>query len=235
MISPTFKFVSYLGGSGGDFFVSSVNGNSLSLAINGRQINKNSLKPYEDLLKKNPEKLNELLTNFTPGYISTHMFSLLLDQGVDVTSIVIQDPVVQKKIIFRQMYLQRLSITVDHTHTFFKIIKNLCNKQRYTSAAEIWFKMAENRWLNSMEHRIKNNTVKQLNFDKLFCHNFVNSIRNQNWCDNLDQLETNHEIWLEKNQEFSFEKTIDSMVLKLKSMDWDKSEGVIKFNALPVH
>lgn len=228
MITPNLKFVSYLGGSAGDMFVSSLNGNILNFK-GVIASNKNSLKPYENLIEANPAELEQVLQKLAPGYVSTHLFSLLVEKGADVINVVITDPVIQEKIILRQMHLQRLEINVAPNETFFKIIKQRCTNQQFKSAAEVWLWFAQQRWQDAMSQRLLDPRTRQLNFNKLFDPTFVDSLKEQGWQHNINILQTNHALWLEKNQNFSKEKTIESMSLKLKSMDWLQKSGIIKF------
>jgi hypothetical protein len=227
MITPNFKFVSYLGGSAGDLFVASMNNSALNL-VQGAQANKNSIKPYEKLLQKNPEKINEILSQLNPGYVSTHLFSQLIDQSADLVSVVVKEPEIQQKIIFRQMHLQRLRIDVAPEQSFFKIVKKLCDNHNYSAAAKTWFRMADQLWHNSMQHRLQDTRPQQLVFDKLFNKDFAADLYRQGWRHNIDQLQQNHQIWLEKNCSFSYLATLTSIEQKLQTMDWSQQTGQIQ-------
>jgi hypothetical protein len=227
MIIPNFKFVSYLGGSAGDMFVVSMNSGTLNL-VQGAQANTNSIKPYEKLLQQHPEKLNEIVSQLAPGYVSTHLFSHLIDQGAEVISVVVKDPEIQQQIIFRQMYLQRLRINIEPQQTFFKIVKQLCDKHNYSAAAKTWFQMANQLWCNNMQHRLQDARPQQLVFDKLFDKDFVEDLRQQGWNHNIDQLQQNHYVWLEKNRSFSQSATLAAIEQKLQTMNWSQQTGQIQ-------
>lgn len=227
MINQNFKFVSYLGGSAGDLFCVSINEQPLMFSDKKTICNNNNLKPYEKLLETNVISINEIIKNFSPGYVSTHLFDPLLEQKADMLNIVVEDPEIQKKIIFRQMQIQRLRIDVVPSETFFKIIKLLCCKNRYDSAAEVWFEHAQTLWTNNMNHRLKTNTVPRLNFDLLFDKKFANSLQTQGWEHNINILRHNHINWLKFNLDFSKKKTISAMAKKLATMDWQQESGTI--------
>lgn len=219
------KFVSYLGGSGGDWFSKSLNGYAESL--NGQiQKNDDSLKPYEFEIENSSVNFLKIVETFKNEYISTHLFDYLLDRKCSIISIVVDDPITQNKIILRQMSLQRLNIRVNHDQTFFKIVKNFCQKQKFEQAADIWFDMAKKLWLSQMTQRIYTPTI-QLNFNHLFDKKFTESIRQQGWSHNVDLIEKNHNAWLEKNQNFSIDNTLEKMTLKLTTMDWSQQSGII--------
>jgi len=225
MTIQNLKFVSYLGGSGGDWFSKSLNGYEVSLK-GQTQENTDSLKPYELQIKNGSVDFLKIIETFKNEYISTHLFDYLLDRRCSIISIVVDDQNTQNKIILRQMSLQRLNIKVDHQQTFFKIVKNLCQNQKFEQAADIWFNMAKKLWLDQMAQRIDASTDR-LNFNHLFDKKFAKSIRQQGWTHNIELIEKNHSIWLEKNHSFSINHTLEKMVVKLKTMNWSQNSGII--------
>lgn len=227
MIIPNFKFITYLGGSGGDMFVTSANGCSLTLE-RGFQTQTNSIKQHEHLIEQTPEKLLELANDLRPGYVSTHMFSQLIELDVDLISIVIQMPEIQDQIILRQMYLQKLRLDVKPDQTFFKIIKKLCFDHEYDQAAKVWLHMARQLWRNSMQIRLANTKIKSLNFDKLFDNDFVDSLVQQGWNVNIDVLENNHQEWLLNNPWLTETDTLRLLSQKIKTLDWTSTQTQLK-------
>lgn len=225
MTTPNLKFISYLGGSGGDWFATSLNGYKLHL--DGQLQNVAfTLKPHEQQIQDGTVNLDQLLTTFCDEYITTHLFDYLRHRNFSVISIVIDSPDIQSKIILRQMSLQRLGIAVNVNETFFKLIKNLCLRNKFEQAANLWFIKAKDTWQDKMKQRL-NTPGCQINFNQLFTGQFVEDIKCQGWNYNTDLLQENHRIWLEKNLNFSIDSTIQQMCKKLKTMDWNQTSGTI--------
>jgi len=225
MTTPNLTIVSYLGGSGGDWFTASANGQNINL-VNGAHPNINTLKPHEEDIKLGLIKLENVLTYYQKPYVSTHLFEELLHLHQPIINIVISDPYVQHIVVLRQMYLQQLRIMVNPNETFFRLVQNLCQKQKFEQAAHLWFVKAKQLWLERMNTRLSHKT-QQLNFNYLFDTKFVDSIRSQGWTQNISLLQQNHQLWLDKNQHFSLESTLSSMTNKLKIMNWQQSHGTI--------
>jgi hypothetical protein len=128
------------------------------------------------------------------------------------------------------MQIQRLRIIVNTEHIWFNTVKNYCLSNEHTKAAEYWFENAKKIWLDRMNYRLEYNKVKTLNFNKLFTTEFVNDLVSQAWEHNTSILAENHKKWLVENNQFSFERTIDVIATKLKTMNWNQSEGWIEYN-----
>lgn len=225
--------VSYLGGSAGDLFVYSMNGNHLHSLAGIRVENSATLKNYEMKLKKGEDvKLLDELDQLNYKFINTHLYhELISNKGVNLLSIVIDDPEIQLKCIYRQMQIQKLRIVVNDTHDWFNIVKDHCVNNRHYDAAVYWFENAKQLWLDAMQHRLYDTEYKKINFNKLFDKSFVPDITSQGWDTNLDVLESNHNFWLTENNIFNYNRTVESMTNKLKSMDWSKTSGWIEYNA----
>jgi hypothetical protein len=229
MTTQNFKFVSYQGGSAGDLFTASANGYRID-STKPLVHTSDSLKPYEKMLETGLAGIDDILTKFNNQYISTHLVHLLVKKHF-VINVIIQQPNVQDLIVLRQMELQRLAIDVKPDQTFFKIIKNFCVKEHYAKAAEIWFLNSKNIWQQQMQHRFTVNAAVTLDFGQLFESSFVDSLVEQGWIHNTDLLRENHKVWLEKNQNFSFEKTVSTMADQLAAMNWHQKSGTIMFSA----
>jgi hypothetical protein len=229
----TKTIVAYLGGSAGDLFVYSMNGNNLHKLAGIRVDNPATLKMYEMKAKKGESV--DLLTELTQlnfQFINTHLYDELIgNTDVNLLSIIVDDPEIQLKCIYRQMQIQKLRIIVNDTHDWFNTVRYHCLNNQYNEAAIYWFENAKQLWLNAMHHRIQNTDYTKINFNKLFDVDFVSDIHNQGWDINLDILKTNHDFWLTENHTFNYNSTIASMAHKLKSMDWQKTSGWIEYNA----
>lgn len=225
------SIISYNGGSAGDLFTLSMNGEELKSLTLSRVIQPATLKVYEGLVQKGlPANLEEELNKITYAYVNTHLLDEVIDKGFDVYNIVISDPEVQLYTIYRQMQIQRLRIIVNTEHIWFNTVKNYCLNNEHTKAAEYWFENARKIWLDRMNYRLEYNKVKTLDFSKLYTTEFVDDLARQQWSHNLSMLADNHTKWLVENSQFSFERTIDVMATKLKTMDWNQSEGWIEYN-----
>jgi hypothetical protein len=221
-------FVSYNGGSAGDLFVCSCNGIYIDQQPNIFVINHSSLKPYENDIKQNNISIDLAIAKTNQTYVSTHLNQILIDQNYKVISIVIENPSVQEKIIQRQMFIQTLSIMVNPDHHWFRCVRNWCLTDKYQIAAQYWFEQARIHWLDDMTFRLQQK-IQKLNFDKLFTSEWANSLLDQGWTHNFDTLQKNHNVWLEKNYNFSKDMAINSIAQKLKKMNWDQQSGVIKY------
>lgn len=225
MITPNLTLISYLGGSGGDWFTASANGHAVNL-VNGAHANVDSLKPHEPDIKSGRIDIETVLGKYHSQYVSTHLFEHLAHLPHYTINVIIDNPDVQHWVVLRQMYLQRLRIMVAPHETFFVLVKNLCQKQKFEQAAHLWFVKASQAWMASMAARL-HHTGPQLNFNCLFDVAFVRSVESQGWIQNIKLLKQNHEIWLTKNQNFSLDATLASMTSKLTSMPWQQEHGII--------
>ena len=222
--------ISYNGGSAGDLFTLSCNGNPLMSLKNSRVTQSATLKNYEALIQKGlPASLDEELKVISHPFVNTHLLDEVIDKGFEVYNIIIDDPNVQIYTVCRQMNLQKLRININHEHIWFNTVKNFCLQKDYISAAKYWFENAKKLWLDRMEYRINFDKAKKLNFNKLFTDEFVDDLINQGWSHNISLIESNHKKWLKENQNFSYEKTIDAMAYKLSTMNWHQQEGWIEY------
>lgn len=222
--------ISYNGGSAGDMFTLSCNSKPLLGLSQSRVVQPSTLKDYEALVQKGlPANLDEELNKIPYKFVNTHLLDEVIDKGFDVYNVVITDPEIQLYTIYRQMQIQKLRIIVNHDHIWFNEVKNLCLNENYNGAATYWFDRAKQIWLDRMEYRIKFDKCKQLNFNKLYTNEFIDDIQSQGWETSLHMLAPNHRKWLSENGKFSYQKTIETMSLKLSTMNWNQSEGWIEF------
>lgn len=226
----TKTIVTYVGGTAGDLFTYSMNGTHLCALSGLRVDNPATLKTYELKLKKGEDvNLSDELDNLNYLFVSTHLFDdFVHSNNINLLSVVVTDPDVQLKCIYRQMQLQRLRIIVNDTHEWFNIVKNHCLKGNQYDAATYWFDNAKKLWLDAMNRRI-NCQIKTLNFNNLFDSTFTENLSKQKWSTNLDILETNHKFWLLKNNEFNYNTTIETMANKLRTMNWHQDSGWIEY------
>lgn len=225
------SIISYNGGSAGDLFTLSMNGEYLKSLSLSRVIQPATLKVYEGLVQKGLlASLEEELNKVKYQFVNTHLLDEVTDKGFDVYNIVITDPEVQLYTIYRQMQIQRLRIIVNTEHIWFNTVKNYCLNNEHTKAAMYWFENAKKIWLDRMNYRLEYNKAKKLNFNKLYTNGFVDDLASQAWGHNLSILAENHKKWLVENNQYSFEKTITVMASKLKTMDWNQTEGWIEYN-----
>jgi hypothetical protein len=225
------SIISYNGGSAGDLFTLSCNGETLQGLSKLRVVQPATLKDYEGLLQKGlPADLDDELLKIPYQFVNTHLLDEVMGPGFNVYNIVIDDTETQLWTVYRQMQLQKLRIIVNNDHIWFNMVKNYCLSEDYKAAAVYWFDSAKKLWLERMEYRIKFTKAKQLNFNKLYSESFVDSIVNQGWTHNVDLLKSNHTKWLIENNTFLYDRTIDSMSHKLATMDWTQSEGWIEYD-----
>lgn len=222
--------ISYLGGSGGDFFCNSCNGiyiKNINLAVK----NKITLKKIEN--KKNKFKILSTLNKTNYQFINTHLFQEILNNNIPVISLIFRKNNVMEKIILRQMQIQHLTIKINKEEYILNLIRKLCFNKEYNKAAKLYFEFSKNLWLEKHQSRVlhKNKIFKTLYFDELFSNNFCESLKNQQWNVNLEILKINHIHWLKKNNihNFTYNNTIDSMSYKFSQMPWNVEEGYIKY------
>jgi len=226
--------ISYSGGSAGDMFTLSCNGEPLTTLTGIRVSQPATLKDYEHKVKmgENPI-LKDELNKMPYQYVNTHMLNEIVGMGIPVYNVVISDKEVQLKTVYRQMQLQRLGIQVDNNEkSWYYTIKQYCDDKDFGSAAKFWLDKAMVHWLNGMEYRLNFTNANLLNFNRIYLKDFADDIESQGWNQNIELLKSNHAKWLEKNKDFSYEKTLDVMKQKIASMNWDKREGWIFYNPL---
>lgn len=223
-------FISYLGGSAGDMFTAGANGilldeNSFGhLPTNQHAVQDipYSIKQHERDIISGSVVLEQLIQPLPWPYISTHLYSELPDNKINV---VVSDPTTFDQIVYRQMQLQVLQLA-NYSGTFYTIIDLLITKGQYSKAAVVWFDFAKKHAQEKMQQRLQDINSK-LDFSNLFKPNFVESIRLQGWTVQLDILQKNHNAWLARQPVFSKDLAILSMEQKLIN------NQLIKFNALP--
>jgi hypothetical protein len=220
--------ISYLGGSGGDFFCNSCNGvykKHYKISID----NKATLKKIED--KKNKFQIISTIKRFNHKFITTHLFEEVLYCAVPVISIIFKKNEIKEKVILRQMQLKRLRLKVANNEDIFNLIKKLCINNNYNKAAKLYFEFNKDLWLKKHQTKVDNKykTFKNLYFDELFSSNFCDSIKKQQWNVNLKVLKTNHINWLKNNNNFTYTNTIDNMSYKFSQMSWHKDNGYVEY------
>ena len=115
-------FVSYNGGSGGDFFTNCCNGIDLAFVptktvVKGSQ----SLKPFEYQINKDISTLPNFIDQLNPGYISTHLLEPLVE-SYKVINVIIKDIKTIESAIQRQMMYQQLKIDINPKENWYQII-----------------------------------------------------------------------------------------------------------------
>jgi len=222
-------FISYNGGSGGDFFTNSCNGVDLSFSISRTAaINNQSLKPYEDQIVKDVDKLPIFISQLNDRYISTHLLEPLVDH-YDIINIILTDPKIIEMVIQRQMTLQHLKIEINPKEYWFRIVRDWCLSKKFDTAAKFWYEKANQCWKITMKKRISYQNIPSLNFDKLFSDVFVKNLVKQGWSHNINILEKNHKRWLNNKQKFTKADAIESISKKLLLMNWKQKNGIIKY------
>jgi hypothetical protein len=223
-------FISYNGGSGGDFFTNSCNGIELSRESSKVYVNNaQTIKLYEDQIRKNSHELPTIISSMNQGrYISTHMIEPLIG-SYEVINIIMTDNSAIEMAIQRQMTLQRLKIEVNPKEYWFRIVRDWCLSKKYNKAAKFWYEKANQRWKIIMKKRISYKKIQSLNFNSLFYDTFIENLIKQGWNHNIDILKKNHKCWLNKKQKFTKTDAIESMSKKLSLMNWDQESGIIKY------
>lgn len=225
--------ISYLGGSGGDFFCSSCNGiiqnnNMEKISMD----NKSSLKSLEQR-GMDFVTITKVINGMNYKFINTHLFEEFLNSKIPLVSLIFRQDKIKEKIILRQMQLQKLKLKVAPNENVFNTLKSLCIKNKYDKAAKFYFEFSKRSWIHKHERRIfyKNKTYKNLYFDEIFSHGFCFSLMKQGWNVNLQILKRNHIKWLKKNskESFSYDRTIDCMAYKFSQMPWHKEQGWIEY------
>lgn len=175
--------------------------------------------------------IGKFLAQTPMTYTSTHEFDLLLDYNGNWISLIVTDPDVSHICILRQMQLQRLRIKSDPNSIWYKIVRGLCNKKKYYSAANFWFKKSHDHWMSDMQYRIQVDArvPKSFCLDHLFTNKFVDEWAKKMPEFDLSMLQANHACWLEKNQpdQWTMQSTIGAMAEKLSLMEWNQPEGTI--------
>jgi hypothetical protein len=207
--------VTYTGGSGGDLFVSSINGISIESCINvGITYIPFSIKHLEKDIEANKLDIKSAIDNINFEFISTHLIHNL---PFSTISIVVKSTEILNTIVCRQMQLQKISLTKD-SGTFYNLIKNLIKNKNWSGAANLWFNMAERLTVQQMQQRMQMPGPK-LDFSMLFSTNFVDSLITQGWNVHTDTLSKNHKTWLAKQPEFSKKISLEYLENKIKLLD----------------
>lgn len=220
--------ISYLGGSGGDFFCNSCNG-FIKKHYKISSANRATLKKIED--KKNKFQIISTIKKINHRFITTHLFEEFIYGTVPVINLIFKKNEIKEKVILRQMQIQRLRLKVANNEDIFNLVKNLCMKENYVQAAKLYFEFSRTLWLKKHQTRVDNKykTFKNLYFDELFSGNFCDSIRKQQWTVNLNFLKINHINWLKNNNNFTYTNTIDNMSYKFSQMSWHKDNGYVEY------
>lgn len=221
--------ISYNGGSAGDLFVLSCNNELLNQMRYCRVVQPATLKTYEHKIRMGePANLDFELSQLPHDFVNTHLLDEVVDRGYTVYNVVINNPEIQLKTIYRQMQIQKLSIKI-HTDIWYTTIRDYSLSNDFISAAEHWFIKAKELWLERMNYRLSFDKAIKLSFDSLYSTDFVDDLVSQGWNHNIQLLRDNHVKWLEENSNFSYEKTINIMAEKLSTMDWTKREGWVEY------
>lgn len=222
--------ISYNGGSAGDLFVKSCNKEVLHQLRLKRVVQPATLKDYEHKIRMGLDANLDTELNLLPyKFVNTHLLEEVVDKGHEVYNVIMTDTNVQKKTIYRQMQIQKLRIQID-SNDWYTTIKEFCLNKDFISAAKHWFIKAESLWLDRMAFRLQFTKAKVLNFDQLYSNTFVDSLIEQNWIHEVDILKSNHARWLEENNTFTFDNTINTMAEKLSTMNWTQSTGWVEYN-----
>lgn len=221
--------ISYSGGSAGDLFVKSSNGEELTELPKLWVAQPATLKGYEQKIRYGEQaSLDSELDKIPYKFVNTHLLDEVIDRGTLVYNIVVTDTNIQHTIIYRQMQLQKLSIKIDND-VWFTTIKKHCMNKDYGSAADVWFAKAKTLWLERMEYRLQFDKVPKLNFNRLFESDFVDDLEKQGWQHNNELLRKNHKFWLESNHGFCYVRTRQFMAHKLSTMNWEQEEGWVTY------
>jgi len=221
--------VSYQGGSAGDLFTASLNSLELNFKHNPTvKIPQHSIK---DASVRSVEEICVLLKGQQCGFVSTHEFDLLLGSNLKWINVIVTDPGTQELCVLRQMHFQNLQISVDESSDWYRIVKSLCLRNKWESAAKYWLEQSRRLWINNMNKRNQYAADNTACFDQLFDQNFVWSIKQQGF--DCGTLEANHSAWLKKNfqSRWNSESTIQSISQKLCAMNWQQTSGVIRYRA----
>lgn len=221
--------ITYQGGSAGDMFTKSCNGDTITNMSTAFVKQEATLKTYEQKVKEGGVvDLDNELSQLNYQYVSTHLFEEVINKGFNVVSIVVTDPDVQMTVIYRQLQVQKLRMKIDEHDEWYINTRNFCLSGDYNAAANYWFENNKGYWLRRMKTRL-GTMMPHLNFNRLFENDFVNSLQLQGWEHNLDILSENHKHWITKNSDFSLEKTIAALTRKLSMMDWTLKSGWVMY------
>ena len=225
--------ITYQGGAAGDMFASGANGIAIDLQQH-EYIRRApyTIKPMEPEIMAGKLDLECVINDLPYKFVTTHIYDSWKFLKFPTVSIVVTDPDVIELIILRQMKLQKLTLKVAPNETFYRLIKSFVQKKDWIGAAKTWFAMAHKKWLVDQQHRVNNalpNTMI-LNFNKLFCDDFVHSIEQQRFTENLDVIKKNHNIWLMRNGNDTLDSTLESMASKIQKMDWSLQQGSVTYD-----
>jgi hypothetical protein len=187
-----------------------------------------SIKKQESLIKNGNLDLVDTILRCGFDFVTTHIYQPLTKTKLAVISIIISDAHAVETTVLRQMSLQVLSIEVNANETAYRLIKSAVDQRRWYTAAKTWFAMARTQWMNDLQCRIRNPLpgCTVLHFDRLYHDDFVDSLRQQGFGINLDQIKHNHEHWLRNNLDHTLDSTLRSMAMKLERMDWNRLDRV---------
>ena len=225
--------ITYQGGAAGDMFASGANGIAIDLQQH-EYIRRASysIKTFEPQIMAGKLDLVCVINDLPYKFVTTHIYDHLQSLEFPTISIVVTDPDITELIILRQMKLQKLTLQIAPNETFYRLIKTFVQKKDWIGAAKTWFAMAHKKWLTDQHHRM-NNTLPNamiLNFNKLFCNDFVDSIKQQGFTENLDVIKNNHNIWLMRNGNDTLDSTLESMASKIQKMDWSLQQGSVTYD-----
>lgn len=221
--------ICYNGGSAGDFYAASLNGIDItdgnSNRVNGRQLGFS----IKHLQPQDRDQWHRVLSSVEWPFVTTHHdLTVFVDIPVNWMEIIFTDFTVMELCVLRQMTLQHLSIQVDAQSDWYRVVKSLCDKSKFETAAKFWLHRSRNLWLEQMQRRLAVAGSIKVNFDHLFDDDFVTTVWNGA---RPDILAANHRHWLSRNQprRWNSVDTISSMAAKLAVMPWHHTQGIIKY------
>ena len=161
--------ISYSGGSAGDMFTLSCNGEKIDVLTGIRVSQPATLKDYEHRIKIGESaNLLEELNKIPYQFVNTHMLDEVVDREATVYNIVMANKEVQLATVYRQMQIQKLRMEVDtNKHSWYYVIKGYVDNKDYQAAAEYWLDNAIKHWLDRMEYILNFTNASVLNFDKV--------------------------------------------------------------------
>jgi hypothetical protein len=224
--------VSYQGGCAGDLITASLN----KIVLNFDQTV--MVKSKDFTIKHIPSATWQQAVDLCAGmpykFISTHQFDIFCRSDCDCINLIVTDSATQQLCVLRQMFLQRLRISVDPASTWYTVVKSLCNRKKYQAAAGYWFEQARQLWIDNMQRRIacRDQVSCTVDISDLFEENFAMMFQQQAPEFDSEVLRWNHKSWLNRNmaQQWTLDYTLQAMSSKLERMNWQQDTGEVVYD-----
>ena len=199
-------FVTYPGGSGGDLLTATFNGITCTPddlyhtehGISYFRVPPFTIKKSDKFIRAGLVTLADVVSAMPYSYLSTHLISEIKSQAV--IKLVVSDSKSMDAVIYRQQMLQVHDFR--HGETLVELLKNLCDKQKYQQAAELFlhFALKHGHQVNQARSEFQFDQALTLDLSDIMSPGFIP----ENFPAQFrDLFVINHKFWLQYQKHVS--------------------------------